>query len=99
MPISNIFAEYADVDAQIKALEVKKEQLRPFIVKKMIEDGVDKLETELGKFSVNPLKKWSYPEEVIELGEEFKAAKAKAESTGEATFEETPSLRFTPAKL
>ncbi len=99
MGVSNIFAEYADVDAQIKALEVKKEQLRPFIVKKMIEDGVDKVETELGKFSVNQLKKWSYPEEVVELGEEFKAAKAKAESTGEATFEETPSLRFTPAKL
>lgn len=99
MPISNIFAEYADVDAQIKALENKKEQLRPFIVQKLIDDGVDKVETELGKFSVNQLKKWSYPEEVVELGEQFKAAKAKAESTGEATFEETPSLRFTPAKL
>lgn len=99
MPISNIFAEYADVDAQIKALEIKKEQLRPFIVAKMSDDGIDKLETEVGKFSVNLLKKWSYPEEVNELGEEFKAAKAKAESTGEATYEETPSLRFTVAKL
>lgn len=99
MPISNIFGEYAEVDAQIKALELKKEQLRPFIVQKMIDDGIDKLETDVGKFSVNPLKKWTYPAEVIELGEEFKAAKAKAESTGEATYEETPSLRFTVAKL
>lgn len=99
MPISNIYSEYADVDAQIKALEQKKEQLRPFIIEKMIEEGVDKIETDLGKFSVNPLKKWSYPEEVLEIGEQFKAAKAKAESTGEATYEETPSLRFTPAKL
>lgn len=99
MPISNIFAEYADVDAQIKALTVKKEQLRPFIVAKMLEDGTQKLDTEIGSFSVNPLKKWSYPEDVVELGEEFKAAKAKAESTGEATFEEEPSLRFTAAKL
>ena len=99
MPISNIFAEYADVDAQIKALEMKKEQLRPFIVEMMVEQGEKKIVSELGSFSVTPLKKWSYPEEVVELGEQFKAAKAKAESTGEATFEETPSLRFTPAKL
>lgn len=99
MPISNIFGEYAELDAQIKALEAKKEQLRPHIVNMMIERGEEKVETEFGKFSVNALKKWSYPEEVVELGEEFKAAKAKAESTGEATYEETPSLRFTPAKL
>lgn len=97
--LTNIFGEYADVDAQIKALELKKEQLRPFIIEKMNEQNMQKVETEIGSFSVNQLKKWSYPESIVELGEEFKAAKAKAESTGEATFEETPSLRFTPAKL
>lgn len=99
MPITNLYSEYADVDAQIKALELKKEQLRPFIIEQMLEDGTQKIETEIGSFSVNQLKKWSYPEEVVEIGEQFKAAKAKAESTGEATYEETPSLRFTPAKL
>jgi len=97
--MSNIYEEYAAVDAEEKAIKAKKEQLRPFIIKKMIEDGLDKIETSLGKFSVNPLKSWTYPEGVIELGESFKAAKAKAESTGEATFEESPSLRFTPVKL
>lgn len=97
--MGNIYEEYAAVDAEIKALTVKKEQLRPFIVQKMIDEGVDKLETSLGKFTITPLKSWTYPEEVVELGEEFKAAKAKAESTGAATFEETPSLRFTAAKL
>ena len=97
--LTNIFGEYADIDAQIKALELKKEQLRPFIIEKMLDEGTQKVETEIGSFSVNQLKKWSYPESVVELGDEFKAAKAKAESTGEATFEATPSLRFTPAKL
>ncbi len=99
MPISNIYSEYASVDAQIKALELKKEQLRPFIIEQMLDEGTQKIETDLGSFSVNHLKKYTYPESVIELGEEFKAAKAKAESTGEATYEETPSLRFTAAKL
>ena len=97
--MGNIYEEYAAVDAEIKALETKKEQLRPFIIKGMIDEGVEKLETALGKFSISQLKKWTYPEEVIEIGEKFKAAKAKAESTGEAEYEETPSLRFTAATL
>lgn len=99
MPISNLYSEYADLESQISALEMKKEQLRPHIVQMMIEEGVDKVETALGKFSVSPRKVWTYPEEVTAINEAFKAAKAKAESTGEATFEEVPQLRYTPVKL
>lgn len=97
--MGNIFEEYAVVEAEIAALELKKEQLRPFILKRMIEDGVEKLETAVGKFSISRRKTWTYPEKVLEIGEEFKAAKAKAESTGEATYEEAESLRFNSAKL
>lgn len=99
MHVTNIFEEYAVVESQIAALEVKKEQLRPFILKQMIDDGIDKLETAVGKFSVSKRKTWTYPEEVLEIGENFKEAKAKAESTGDATYEETESLRFTQTKL
>lgn len=99
MGISNLYEEYASVDAQIKALELKKEQLRPHIIQMMIDDGIDKLETALGKFSITKLKKWVYSEAVNELADKLKAAKAREESTGDATFEETDSLRFTAAKL
>lgn len=99
MPISNLYGEYASLDAQIKALETKKEQLRPHILKMMVEQDLDKVDAGVGKFTIVPIKKWTYPEAVVELGEKFKAAKAKAESTGDATFEETPSFRFTPVKL
>jgi hypothetical protein len=95
----NLYEEYAVLDAEIAALELKKEQLRPFILQKMIDEGIDKMETSVGKFSISKRKTWTYPEEVMEIGEEFKSAKAKAESTGEATYEETESLRFTSAKL
>jgi hypothetical protein len=97
--MSNLYEEYAILESEIKALEAKKEQLRPHILKMMVDQGVENLETAVGKFSVTKLKKWSYPEEVIELEDDFKAAKAKAQSTGEATYEETESLRFTIAKL
>lgn len=99
MPVSNLYSEYAQLEAEEKAIKIKKEQLRPHIVKMMNDEGIEKLDIGVGKFSVTLLKKWTYPEEVVEIGEEFKAAKAKAESTGDATFEEEPSLRYTAAKL
>lgn len=97
--MTNLYEEYAAIDAEEKAIKLKKEQMRPFIIKRMVEEGIDKIETSLGKFSLTSNKTWTYPEEVVELGEEFKAAKAKAESTGDATYQEEPSFRFTSAKL
>lgn len=93
------YEEYAIIDSQIKELESKKEQLRGVILTEMVSKGEEMVETAIGKFSVTRLKKWTYPEKVLELGEKFKAEKAKAESTGEATYEESESLRFTGVKL
>jgi len=97
--MGNLYDEYAMHEANNKQVEAKKEHDRPFILKQMIENGIEKMETSLGKFSTTKTKKWTYPEAVVELGEEFKAAKAKAESTGDATYEETDTFRFTINKL
>lgn len=99
MGVSNLYEEYARVDLEIKALELKKEQLRPHIISMMEGDKLEKVETSLGKFSITNLKKWTYTEKVTDLSEKLKAQKAKEESTGDATFDEVPSLRFTSAKL
>lgn len=97
--MGNIYEEYATLESQIAALEAKKEQLRPHILKSMIDQGLEKIETAVGTFSSGSRKVWTYPDEVLEIGEDFKAAKAKAEKTGDATFEEVPQLRFTKVKL
>ena len=95
----NNYEEYALLDAQIKDLENKKESLRVGILEDMIDKGVEKVETSVGKFTVSKLKKWTYTDKVTELNEKYKALKAKEESTGDATFEEVESLRFTGLKL
>lgn len=95
----SLYDEYASIEAQIKELETQKDQLRPLILKQMIENKQEAVETAVGKFSVTRLKSWVYPERVTAIGEKFKAEKAKAESTGEATFTEKESLRFTGVKL
>ncbi len=95
----NTYEEYAILDAQIKHLENQKDNLRLTILKEMMEKGEESVDTAVGKFSVTKLKTWSYPERVLEINEKFKAEKAKAESTGEATYVEKESLRFTQIKL
>lgn len=99
MQQSNFYEEYALLDAQIKQLTAKKEALREDILKNMSENGADKVETIWGKYTCTMLKTWQYPDYVNNLSEEYKAAKAKAESTGEATYTEKPSLRFTEIKI
>lgn len=99
MSVSNLYAEYAKLEAEMAALELKKEQLRPHLIKMMIDKGEEKVDIGVGKFSLGVRRVWKYPEAVLAIGEEFKAAKAKAESTGEAEFEEFDQLRYTSAKL
>jgi len=93
------YEAYALLDSKIKELTAQKEAMRDELIQDLVSNGLDKLETPYGKFSVTPLKSWTYPETVLAIGEEFKAAKAKAESTGEATYVEKPSLRFTEVKI
>ncbi len=93
------YTRYAELDARIKELESEKDEVKGLILAEMVEEGQDGVETEVGKFSVTRLKSWTYPEKVTDLGDKFKAAKAKAESTGEATYVEKESLRFTGIKL
>lgn len=93
------YEEYALLDAQIKDLETKKKALRVTILEYMIDNGKERDEHALGKFAVAKLKQWTYPEYIQELEEDLKEKMAKAESTGEATFEEKDSLKFTATKL
>ena len=95
----NKYEEYAIIDSKIKELTEQKSKVNADIVAEMAEKGEEKTETAVGKFSISQLKTWTYTPRVAELNEEFKAQKATEESTGEATFVENPSLRFTKNNL
>lgn len=97
--MQTLYEEYAILEAKLKDLNNKKDTLRVHILEEMTKKGEEKVVTPIGSFTVAKLKSWTYPDDVVALGEEFKASKAKAESTGDATYEETPSLRFVAIKL
>jgi hypothetical protein len=97
MPQS-LYQSYADVELQIKELTKVRESYREEILKGMLADGNDKLQNEVGSFTVSKLKKWTYPPEVETLGTQYKIAKIQSENEKTATYTEEPSLRFTLAK-
>ena len=99
METENNYEQFAIVNAQIDALKVQKDEIKANIMADMIEKGEEKTKTAVGKFTISQLKTWTYTPKVAELNEEFKAQKATEESTGEATFVEKPSLRFTKNNL
>ena len=94
-----LYEEYLVVETKLKQLTEQKETLRKHILSQMEKKGEDKVQTPVGSFTIARLKSWVYPDRVVAIGEAYKAEKAKAESTGEATYTETPSLRFTQIKL
>ncbi len=99
MEETNVYEEYAVLDAQIKNLTKQKDEIKVLIVENLEENNEESIETAVGKFTISNLKTWTYTPKTKEMEENFKAQKAKEQSTGDATFTEKPSLRFTQIKL
>jgi len=94
-----MYEEYAVLDAQIKVLTNQKDELKVKILEDLIENDLKTVDTAVGKFTISNLKTWKYTGKVSELEESFKAQKAMEQSTGDATYEEKPSLKFTSIKF
>lgn len=97
--MQTLYDQYAVINAQIASLTAEKDVLKDKILAEMKASGETRVNTGVGSFVIAKLKSWTYPEKVLAIGEKFKAEKAKAESTGDATYVETDSLRFTMLKL
>lgn len=97
--MQTLYDQYAVINAQIASLTAEKDVLKDKILADMNAKGKLKESTGMGNFVIAKIKTWTYPARVLAIGEKFKAEKAKAESTKEATFVETDSLRFTMFKL
>lgn len=97
--MNDLYSDYAILDAQEKEIKKLKESKRLEIMQHMQVNGETKIQHTFGSFSLSKLKKWEYPEYITKMEDDFKAKKALAESTGEATYTETDSLRFTSVRI
>jgi len=92
LTIEEKIKRYAEIKIQIKDLEEGIETLKPFIVEHLESNGVDKLPTSLGNFTLGKRSSWKYTKAVDEL-----QAKEKAE--GLATQVVSTTLTFTQPKI
>jgi hypothetical protein len=95
----NLYEEYALLEAKLATLENKKDELRGKILEQMIERDEEKVETAVGSFKKATLKTWTYTTKVNGLKEDLEELKAHEQSTGDASYTEKASLRFSPVKL
>lgn len=93
------FTEYATLKAKIKILTEQAEKISKDILEEMNELGEISIDQEVGKFTIAKLKRWTYPEALIQKKDELEGEFEKAKSTGDATYVEVDSLKFTPIKL
>lgn len=90
------FKLFARLKSEKKLLEQRLDELQPVLLQAMLDAGgmEAKVPTDLGNFTVKKMKVWTYPESIVEKETEIKKEKLKAQQTGLATYEVSPSLYF-----
>lgn len=83
---------YIQLENEKKLIEEKIKVLREEILSEMVNSGQQKINTGVATFSIRKLKRYTYPEYITEMKDQFEAEKVKAVENGEAEVEEVDSL-------
>lgn len=94
----SLYEKYADIREKLAIIELAESALKAEILEEMKKSGLDKHETEVGKFIICSKKKWSYSKKVLKIEEDLKVQKFTEQEKGIAKVEETSYLAFTPPK-
>lgn len=90
--------EYAKLQAQIKELEGKRDTIKLEIIDGFHKEGIDKVESDYGRFTIANRTSYTYSEKVKALETKVKLQKIKEEETGVAEARNTEYLVFAPKK-
>ena len=90
---------YAELQAEIDALEAEQANIRLQIAKELDESGMEKFEVmSIGSFYWMTRKKFVYPAKILAAESKIKADKKKYEISPKAQFTESKSLAFRALK-
>ncbi len=87
--IAGKLKRYAELKIRAKGIDDELEEIKPFIKEHMMGEGIDKLPTSAGVFSVSEKTTWKYSKEVEKLQKSEKA-------NGTAQALKSVVLKFTP---
>lgn len=89
---------YLELTNQIQVLEEEKSTLGESIFNELKTDGLDKLQSEFGTFSLVKTAKYTFSEAVKALEDHLKKAKEEEKEKNIALVEEKETLRFQAKK-
>ena len=99
MNIKDVLEEYADLKESEKQIKEKLSEINPVILSYMEDNKAEEVNLEnRGTFVLVTKRNWKYPAELEEKEKKIKEEKKKAERTGEAEYNESYYLKFSPIK-
>lgn len=96
---AKLLKEYHLIEEEYKLLEEKRRRLREKIVISLKKDGVDKVESDFGSFTIAHRLSWVYSKAIGKIEEKLKIAKTKEQQKGLAKSSETEYLVYKPVNL
>ena len=95
----SIFVKYAELDANIKALEEERVALKPQVIEEIKKSGAEKVESDFGNFTIASKTTFAYSSKVVEAETKLKTLKKKEEADGTAKAKVTEFLYFRSPSL
>ena len=92
------FIEYAELQSQIKELEIRKKNIAKKCINKLKKDGLQRLDDDLGVFSLMERKTYKYSDKIKKLEENIKIVKEVEQNEGIAKVTVFETLRFLSKK-
>lgn len=90
--------KYADLSLQIKDLEAQRAAIKPELVESFVSQGVEKVESDLGTFSVIRTSTWTYSKKLTKEMEDLKIKQVREQEKGTAKAKVNESIRFQAKK-
>ena len=94
-----LLIEYGNLKIEEKKIAARISELNGQVLENILQSGADKVETDIGAFSIITRKKWTYSDRYENKKEELNLMKTEEEADGTAEFEETSSLMFKEKKV
>lgn len=93
-----ILKKYSELKIQEKQISEIVKELHPTVVEIMVRQFGDEkgvVESDIGKLSLTHLRKYIYPQYVLDAEAYLEKLKEESEAKGDGTYETKPSVRFT----
>jgi len=93
-----LLLDFADYKCEEKRIKEKLDELKVAVLEELQNAEADEVSLDVGTITLVPKRTYTYPVHIQEAEAALKAMKKEAEQKGDATYEDSPYVKFSPAK-